>query len=203
MFCNKMYKKTHYKTSNDLYKIKDTTQDYIYFDHIKHNVTPIFENAGFQTNNTTLLVENFSEEPTPDPPTIDMKWENIQYANTSDPEVWGPSFWFTLHNGSSRYPLKPSPICKERMRGFIMGMSMMIPCEICSDHANAHIESNWENMDKIVSSRDELFKFFWEFHNKVNKRYNKPEMSLEDAKKLYTGRANVSKLTYESNNKCK
>ena len=45
-----------------------------------------------------------------------MKWTTLQYANSSDPNVWGPAFWFTLHNGAARYPIKASPICKESMK---------------------------------------------------------------------------------------
>ena len=61
----------------------------------------------------------------------------------------------------------------------------MIPCDKCQDHATAHIEANWNRLDDVVSGRDNLFKFFVDFHNRVNKRYNKPEMSYETAYKLY------------------
>ena len=73
----------------------------------------------------------------------------------------------------------------------------MIPCEKCADHATAHIEANWKRLDEIVSGRKELFNFFHSFHNYVNRRYGKSEMSLKDAYALYTGRVNVTKLTYE------
>jgi len=125
-----------------------------------------------------------------------MKWETVKGVPLGDPEVWGPSFWFTLHNGAAHYPRRASPLFAERMKGFIMGIPVMVPCEKCADHATAHIEANWHRLDEIVSGREELFKFFWEFHNKVNRRYNKPEMSLEDAWKLYTGRMEVQKMKY-------
>ena len=130
------------------------------------------------------------------PSNLEMKFKTIKYANTADPEVWGPSFWFILHNGAAKYPEKASPLYAERMKGFILGIPVMIPCEKCSDHATAHIESNWHNLDKIVSSRKELFSFFHSFHNYVNTRYGKPNMTLEDAYALYSGRANVTKLSY-------
>ena len=143
-------------------------------------------------------IRSIKEEPKP--PTeskLDMKWETVQYVNSADPEVWGPAFWFSLHNGAARYPVKASPICSERMKGFILGMPVMIPCSVCQDHATAHIEANWSRFDEIVSGRTKLFNFFVDFHNKVNKRYGKPIMSYEDAWKLYTGRTNVTKLKYE------
>lgn len=105
--------------------------------------------------------------------------------NTGDPKIWGPPMWFTLHNGAIKYPIKASPIFAERMKGFILGLPVMIPCDKCQDHATAHIEANWNRLDDVVSGRDNLFKFFVDFHNRVNKRYNKPEMSYETAYKLY------------------
>jgi hypothetical protein len=135
-------------------------------------------------------------EPTPEPVKLEMKWDTIQYANSGDPQVWGPAFWFSLHNGAARYPVKASAICAERMKNFIIGMPVMIPCEKCHDHATAHIENNWRRFDQVVSGRHHLFNFFVDFHNVVNRRFNKPEMGYEEAYKLYTGRTNVIKLTY-------
>lgn len=108
-----------------------------------------------------------------------------QQINTGDPNIWGPKMWFTLHNGAIKYPIKASPIFAERMKGFILGLPVMIPCDKCQDHATAHIEANWSRLDDVVSGRDKLFKFFVDFHNRVNKWINKPEMSYENAYKLY------------------
>jgi len=119
-----------------------------------------------------------------------------QMTNPGDPQVWGPAFWFTLHNGAMKYPEKASPICAERMKGFIIGIPVMIPCEKCADHASAHIESNWNNMDRIVSGKMQLFNFFVDFHNYVNKRYGKPEMNYEDAYKMYSSGVNITKFSY-------
>jgi hypothetical protein len=86
------------------------------------------------------------------------------------------------------------------MKGFIMGMPYMIPCEKCQDHAIAHIEQNYYRMNEIVSGREQLFNFFVSFHNYVNKRYGKPEMDYKKAYDLYTSSTNVTKLTYFDSN---
>ena len=135
---------------------------------------------------------NYKKEPNK----LDMKWTTVEYANPSDPRVWGPAFWFTLHNGSVNYPIKASPIWAERMKGFILGIPVMIPCEKCRDHATSHIEANYFRLNEIVSGREQLFNFFVSFHNYVNERYNKPIMSFEDAYSLYTSSVNVTKLEY-------
>lgn len=151
-----------------------------------------------QTNNN---VENFvyiHDSEKKEQNKLDMKWTTVEYANPRDPRVWGPAFWFTLHNGSVNYPIKASPIWAERMKGFILGMPVMIPCEKCRDHATSHIEANYYRLNEIVSGREELFNFFVSFHNYVNERYDKPKMSNEDAYDLYTSGVNVTKLEYST-----
>jgi len=125
-----------------------------------------------------------------------LRYEEKKHENTSHPDVFGPSFWFTLHNGASRYPIRASPFQAEKMKGFIRGIPVMLPCEKCSEHAQTYIESNDNKLDDIVSGREKLFTFFWEFHNFVNRRNNKPETTLEDAKKMYTGDLTVLTLKY-------
>jgi len=117
----------------------------------------------------------------------DQQIQQIQQIqqNNNNPKVWGSKLWFSFHNGASKYPINPSPIVKNNMKNFILGIPVMLPCEKCREHANQFIESNYNNLDNIVSSRDNLFKFFVDFHNNANRKTGKPEMSYEEAKKLY------------------
>ena len=126
---------------------------------------------------------------------MNVSWNTKKVlSNTSDPEIWGPSFWFTVHNGASKYPIKASPLTKERTKNFLLGLPVWIPCESCKEHCTAYIENNYSNMDYICDGRENLFNFLVDFHNIVNKRYKKPIMSHEDARKLYIG--NVRVLSY-------
>ena len=70
----------------------------------------------------------------------------------------------------------------------------MLPCEVCQGHANNHIQKHKANLDTITNGRENLFKFFVDFHNIVNKRYNKPIISVKDAYKLYNNGANVNTM---------
>ena len=124
-----------------------------------------------------------------------LKWSNGTYK-TKDPSVWGPAFWFTLHNSAAHYPENASAICKERSKGFILGIPYMVPCFSCSEHARAFIDKYKNSLDVVTSSRKNFFDFFVKFHNYVNVRYGKKEMSYEDAYKMYNGGINVSKLSY-------
>lgn len=126
---------------------------------------------------------------------LELKWEPAE-GPFSSPDVFGPAQWFSYHTGALGYPINPSPITIERMKNFILGIPIMIPCKNCQEHATAFIESRYSELDKICSTRDSLFKFFVDFHNQVNIRKNKPQMSYEEAYKLYLSTINFKKLSY-------
>lgn len=109
-----------------------------------------------------------------------------KYKSTTDPSVWGPSFWLSLHNGAVRYPEKASPTYRYRMKGFIQGIPYILPCDECRQHALAYIDSRESQLDDIVSGREKLFNYFVDFHNQVNARYNKPLVSYDQAYRIYT-----------------
>jgi hypothetical protein len=122
-------------------------------------------------------------------------WKTSKYENMSNPLVWGPAFWFTLHNGASKYPISASPLVKNRMKSFIIGIPVMVTCEKCAIHANTYIET--KNLYDICSGREKLFEFFVHFHNSVNKRLNKSIVSVEEAYKIYNGSVQISTMSYQ------
>ena len=132
----------------------------------------------------------------PETDTLEIKYQTVTGVDPGKPEIFGPPFWFTLHNGAAHYPVKASVVCMQRMKGFISGIPVMLPCETCSDHATAYIEANREKLDYIVSGRESLFEFFVSMHNYVNKRFGKPQLTVSDAMKIYTSPATVSKMTF-------
>ena len=101
------------------------------------------------------------------------------------PEIWGPSFWFTLHNSALGYPEHPTNHVKERMKSFLHGLPIMLPCEKCYHHAIDYLETRKSDIDEIVSSRNSLFNFFVDFHNHVNRRNNKMLLTYTAAREMY------------------
>lgn len=187
------YRNGSYKTAIEYYK-----------EPVKHDIKysqykgPI---QFVQAKNTPQIKESYeTEKLVPNRKThkepVHMKWKTSNYTNMSDPKVWGSSFWFTLHNGAAKYPISASPITRDRMKGYILGIPSMLPCAACQIHANNHIEKIKHLLNDIVSGRDKLFKFFVDFHNIVNKRYNKPEMSYERAYEIYDRGVDVSVMEY-------
>ena len=129
------------------------------------------------------------------PPLMVLASENVSKSSSSsslqnkksDPKVWGPAFWFTLHTSSAFYPEKASPIVKERMKNRILAIPYEIPCSNCRVHAIDFIEKHRDKLDMIVSGKHSLGSFYVDFHNQVNKRYGKPIWTYEQAYKLYSG----------------
>jgi hypothetical protein len=105
----------------------------------------------------------------------------------NNPEIWGPSAWKFLHIMSISYPNKPDDLQKEAAKNFILSLPLMLPCYECSKHCEKFVNEYW-NKDKLestISSKEGMFSFFWEMHNKVNMRNGKKILSLEEAKSLY------------------
>lgn len=100
-----------------------------------------------------------------------------------DPVIWGPHFWATFHYIATTYNIKPNPSVKSTMKNFIQSIPVFLPCSTCQDHAFVYIKAH--DLDKVVSNQKELFTFFFNFHNEVNKRLNKPLMKIEDALNAY------------------
>ena len=109
----------------------------------------------------------------------------IPTTNSSLPNIWGPQLWYSLHNGAAKYPIKASNFYINKMKGFILGIPYILPCEKCSEHANNFIEKHYNQLDNICSGRVKLFDFFVDFHNEVNRINHKVNMSYEDAYNLY------------------
>ena len=111
--------------------------------------------------------------------------KSSELVQTSNPKVWGPIFWKTLHIMSVYYPMKASPIVRQRMKSRILCIPYELPCEECRSHCISFIESKYDDLDNIVSGRDELVKFFTNFHNAVNKRHGKSEWTVQQVYELY------------------
>ena len=127
-----------------------------------------------------------------------MSVSQVTTGSSYAPDMFGPSFWFTLHNGATAYPYNPTPVIRNGMKQFLISLPIMIPCVACKEHSHDLLKT--VDLDHIVASRANLFEFFVNFHNYVNSRYNKRTMSLEEAKALYgydkPGVGGTLKITY-------
>lgn len=118
--------------------------------------------------------------------TINMEWTDKKKSMT-DPTVFGPAVWFTLHNGSAHLPRDISPVSLNRIKMFIDGIpDMLVVCGKCAEHARMYIETHRDAINAMKSG-DDVFKFYVDFHNFVNERLGKAVMTYDTARKLYMG----------------
>ena len=100
-----------------------------------------------------------------------------------DPNVWGPHYWFTLHTISLCYPLHPNDVTKKKYYEFIQNFPMFIPNEkIASDFS---ILLDEYPVTPYLDSRPSFIKWVHFIHNKINKKLEKPSLTLEEFYSLY------------------
>ena len=100
-------------------------------------------------------------------------------------EIWGNNLWTYLHYSAMNYPDQPSAQEVEDMKNWLCALSTTIPCAECKKHYRGYIEKSKPQLDNICSNKDNLFRFLFELHNKVNARLGKPVLTYEQAVKMY------------------
>ena len=127
---------------------------------------------------------------------INIQCEEREYSSVFSPSVWGESLWFLFHVGSLVADSKISPIDSVKYWNFIEGIPLMLPCKMCSEHAQKFIDNERPNRENVVSSRDNLIDFFVKFHNQVNTAQGKPAINRSDIERLANGRVKVNTIRY-------
>lgn len=104
-----------------------------------------------------------------------------------DPDIWGKHGWIFLHSISLNYPENPSDSVKNAMRNFILSLQEVLPCLQCQQNFSSHLKER--TLDDALSNRENLFKFFVDIHNDVNKINGKKIYTYAEAvdefKKIY------------------
>jgi hypothetical protein len=92
-----------------------------------------------------------------------------------DPSIWGSTYWKTFHFIPYAYEDNPSVSVQTAMKNFILTIPLLLPCKSCQGHAYSFISAT--DVDAAVLNKKSLAIFFFNFHNEVNKRLNKPQMA--------------------------
>jgi len=93
-----------------------------------------------------------------------------------DPKVWGPHYWFFLHTVTMCYPLRPNAITKKKYYEFVHNISMFIPNETIATYFSKLLDEY--PVTPYLDTRDTFIRWMHFIHNKINKRLEKPEISL-------------------------
>jgi hypothetical protein len=96
------------------------------------------------------------------------------------PNIWGPDYWAFLHLLSTKYPNNSNPSDIKMMDNLIKSIYYILPCLKCAKHFKKNIKKfPLESND--LKSKDNLIKWFINFHNIINMSLNKSVISKTDA----------------------
>lgn len=94
------------------------------------------------------------------------------------PEVWGPNFWFTIHLVAAAYPVQPTQQEKDGYEAFFRSLQFVLPCAGCRQGYETIMTSDPTKLTKrVFASRESLFKWTVDAHNRVNAKLKKPVRS--------------------------
>lgn len=88
-----------------------------------------------------------------------------------------------MHAVAFTYPDSPTPTERKQYIDFFKSLEAVIPCPSCRQHYGDHISSNPIEADNT----EDLSRWVYNLHDKVNKRNNKTSPSYEEVKDMYTG----------------
>lgn len=101
-------------------------------------------------------------------------------------EYYGPGYWAAMHIDSYNAATISE---KNQVANTIVRMISTFPCKLCREHgityaANHPLIHSINDPDKLS-----LFRWVWRFHNGVNRKIGKPELSFHHAQVMWSGKS--------------
>lgn len=91
------------------------------------------------------------------------------------PAVWGPHMWFMFHLIAATYPEAPTATDKAKYAAFYKSLQDVLPCPGCRQGYRTIITTEPSKLGaRTFGSRDSLFKWTVDVHNRVNAKLGKP-----------------------------
>ena len=128
-----------------------------------------------------------------------------------EPRLFGPSFWGAIHYAALGAPEVLDENHKLIYMNFYKSLPQILPCITCGEHFAELLHEI--PINPFLNTSVRLFEWTVIVHNVVNKRLNKPEITVVDARnkwmqldnlKINTNneiKSNNSHISDESNNK--
>ena len=96
-------------------------------------------------------------------------------------QEWGNATWFLFHGLATK--IKDSyPEEYKNILYYFQIICGILPCPDCKYHAT---KTNSSASLHTITSNENLKSYLWQFHNRVNKRLNKPYFSYAQHNNLY------------------
>ena len=114
-----------------------------------------------------------------------------------EPISWGRYGWGFIHNVALGYSETPTHSEKENYKLFFEIIGKVLPCERCRQHYNKELGLTPPD----ITSRDSLFKWTVDIHNKVNKRLGKDTITYDEAYVIWLNKKDTElKINNENSN---
>ena len=95
-----------------------------------------------------------------------------------DPTVWGPSYWFFLHNVAFNYPTHPTTIQKKIHYRLIHNFHEFLPSKSIATTFVKMLEKY--PVTPYLDTQKDFIKWMHFIHNKINIRLDKPTITLQE-----------------------
>jgi hypothetical protein len=95
-----------------------------------------------------------------------------------DPIVWGPSYWFFLHNVAFNYPKYPTTIQKKIHYRLIHNFHEFLPSKSIATTFVKMLEKY--PVTPYLDTQKDFIKWMHFIHNKINIRLDKPTITLQE-----------------------
>jgi len=118
---------------------------------------------------------------------------NYNQTPVNDKQYWGRPTWGFLHTLAEKVNEEHFHILKSQLCDFIIQICHNLPCPICANHARDYM--NNVNLNNITTKQN-LKKMLFDFHNTVNKRKGYPHFNINDLDATYSN----SHLIHSYNN---
>jgi hypothetical protein len=149
------------------------------FTNARSVITPnIFKPLGNQRSNISM----FSTLPT----NRMMPTTKVVQPATPDPPrkvKWGTAVWYFFHTSAAKIKPDMFPTVGKELLSHIVAICQNLPCPNCASHASTYM--NRINMNSITSKED-LIRFLFVFHNDVNKRLGYAEYEYSELDDKYS-----------------
>jgi len=100
-----------------------------------------------------------------------------------EPTIWGPHYWYFLHTIAFCYPLHPNTITKKKYYEFIHNLYLFIPNKNISNNFSQLLEKY--PVTPYLDNRESFVRWTHFIHNKINKKLDKPIISLQEFYDIY------------------
>ena len=95
-----------------------------------------------------------------------------------DPKIWGPHYWFFLHTIAMSYPVHPNAVTKKKYYDFVQNIPLFIPVESMAGEFSKLLDQY--PVQPYLDNKESFIRWMWFIHNKINKKLEKPEISLNE-----------------------